>query len=214
MCVCTCVCARVCACVCVHVCVCTCVCVHVCVCVHGSCFLSSDGPQQAYRETIEKKFGKDGSKLISMSIINFNKIVQRLNEDMRVTMQKGSGSGLLKDYSPWLASFQANQYPQQIEVPGTPSPPLILLSVSFSLFFLSPHSVDYSLLTHTSCHLYCHFLSLILCHSQSQSLLQSQSHSLHSHTIIPSFFLFHSLPSFYLLQASTMVTGSQCLNIM
>lgn len=81
-------------------------------------FLSSDDRQQAYRETIENKFGKDGSKLISMSISYFNKIVQNLNVDMREKMQKGSGSGLLKDYSPWLASFQANQYPQQIEVPG------------------------------------------------------------------------------------------------
>ena len=116
--------------------------------------------------------------------------------------------------SPPLIEVPGMPSPPLIEVPGMPSPPLILLSVSFSLFFLSPHSVDYSLLTHTSCHLYCHFLSLILCHSQSQSLLQSQSHSLHSHTIMPSFILFRSLPSFYLLQASIMVTGSQCLNIM
>ena len=90
-----------------------------------------------------------------MSISNFNKIVQGLNGDMLVKMQ--GGRGLLKDYSPWLASFQANQYPQQIEVPGMPSPPLIHLSVSFSLFFLNPQIILYSLTPHvtfivTFCH--------------------------------------------------------------
>ena len=149
-------------------------------------FLLCDALQQAYRATIESKFGKDGAKLISMSITNFNKIVQSLNGDMRDKMQKVSGSGLLKDYSPWLAAFQANQYPQEIEVPGNEkgvhSTPFTLFSVSLSLFIplLSfcplPQPFTHSLYIFIP---YYHSLSL----TQTPSLPHAHSSHLLSHSL-------------------------------
>lgn len=37
---------------------------------------------------------------------------------MRDSLNKHSGSALLKDYSPWLDSFQQDDHPIAIEIPG------------------------------------------------------------------------------------------------
>ena len=44
-----------------------------------------------------------------------------MNEGMKQNLNKTSGSGLLKDYSPWLQAFQTSNYTESIEVPGQPS---------------------------------------------------------------------------------------------
>ena len=44
--------------------------------------------------------------------------VGKLNNEMTGNLQKVVGRGLLKEYSPWLVTFQPSLYPQYIEVPG------------------------------------------------------------------------------------------------
>ena len=63
-------------------------------------------------------FGTKGEKLCSMSIKEFNGNRVKLSELMKVSLGKLQGSGLLKEYSPWLASFHKEDYPKHIEVPG------------------------------------------------------------------------------------------------
>jgi DNA-dependent protein kinase catalytic subunit len=72
----------------------------------------------AYRKKIEDKFGKDGHKLASMKWTDYAGFVGKLNNEMTGNLQKVVGRGLLKEYSPWLVTFQPSLYPQYIEVPG------------------------------------------------------------------------------------------------
>ena len=68
---------------------------------------------------IEKRFGgRDGQKLLQMAPKDFAAATRELNEAMRTKLSKSQGSGLLKDYSPWLHAFQANSYTETLEVPG------------------------------------------------------------------------------------------------
>ena len=68
---------------------------------------------------IEKRFGgRDGQKLLQMTPKDFAAATRELNEGMRTKLSKSQGSGLLKDYSPWLHGFQANSYTETLEVPG------------------------------------------------------------------------------------------------
>ena len=53
-----------------------------------------------------------------MTTKDFAAATKELNESMRQNLNKASGAGLLKEYSPWLQSFQANSYAETIEVPG------------------------------------------------------------------------------------------------
>ena len=68
---------------------------------------------------IEDKFGKDGAKLHKMQAKEFTNLCSSLFEQMRNGLNRTTGSALLKDYSPWLQNFQANQYYEAIEIPGT-----------------------------------------------------------------------------------------------
>lgn len=83
---------------------------HFCQCVHWS-------PKEYIRK-LDEVFGKDGSKLCQMKVNDFASRYVDLFEKMRPTLNKTTGAGLLKDYSPWLTSFQANQYSEYIEIPG------------------------------------------------------------------------------------------------
>jgi len=73
---------------------------------------------QDYSKLIEDKFGKRGSKLPSMSLKDFKYAMDELVSKMRPGLSKTTGQKLLKDYSPWLSSFQAYQHTQAIEIPG------------------------------------------------------------------------------------------------
>lgn len=42
----------------------------------------------------------------------------KLAELMKTSAGKQQGSGLLKEYSPWLANFHKEDFPKHIEVPG------------------------------------------------------------------------------------------------
>ena len=48
----------------------------------------------------------------------FSKHVAGLYDNMKQSLRKQEGQNLLKEYSPWLDSFQASDYTQTIEVPG------------------------------------------------------------------------------------------------
>lgn len=74
---------------------------------------------QDYVKKIEDIFGgRDGSKLQQMKSKDFAVATNKLYENMREKLNKSSGPGLLKDYSPWMHTFQANTYTETIEVPG------------------------------------------------------------------------------------------------
>ena len=49
----------------------------------------------------------------------FTNFYNSLYDLMRPGLNKTTGPGLLKDYSPWLQNFQANEYSEAIEIPGT-----------------------------------------------------------------------------------------------
>lgn len=49
---------------------------------------------------------------------DFSSHVTKLFDQMKPVLTKTTGAGLLKDYSPWLAAFQANHYSEHIEIPG------------------------------------------------------------------------------------------------
>ena len=53
-----------------------------------------------------------------MKMDEYIKNKQKIFETMRPSMSKFQGSGLLKDYSPWLASFLKEDHSKSIEVPG------------------------------------------------------------------------------------------------
>ena len=67
---------------------------------------------------VEEKFGKDGAKLHKMALKDFTSLYTSLFEQMRPGLNRTTGAALMKDYSPWLQSFQANQYSEVIEIPG------------------------------------------------------------------------------------------------
>ena len=67
----------------------------------------------------EEKFGKDGSKLFNMKGKDFIEQFMMIYENMKVGLGKTTGAALLKDYSPWLHDFNANNYSETLEVPGT-----------------------------------------------------------------------------------------------
>ena len=67
---------------------------------------------------LEDMFGRDGSKLAKMKLAELNSHFNPLFDLMRVGLNKSTGRGLLKEYSPWLHNFQANMYPESIEIPG------------------------------------------------------------------------------------------------
>ena len=73
---------------------------------------------QDYVKKLEDIFGRDGSKLAKMKLAELNSHFNPLFESMRVGLNKTTGKGLLKEYSPWLHNFQANVYPESIEIPG------------------------------------------------------------------------------------------------
>jgi hypothetical protein len=49
---------------------------------------------------------------------DFTNFCNSLFDQMRPGLNRTTGPGLLKDYSPWLQNFQANQYSEAIEIPG------------------------------------------------------------------------------------------------
>ena len=61
------------------------------------------------------KFGADGAKLLKMDFKRFQSVMGEFAERTKTT---AAGNRLLKDYSPWLGSFQANLCPEIIEIPG------------------------------------------------------------------------------------------------
>lgn len=76
---------------------------------------------QEHLKRIEKEFGgKDGTKLLKMPHKTFGNVCKEMFDGMRPTLNKSSGPGLLKDYSPWLYTFHTNSYTyaESIEVPG------------------------------------------------------------------------------------------------
>lgn len=85
-------------------------CVVVCLCT------------QEHLKKIEKEFGgRNGVKLVKMAPKNFATACKELFDGMRPTLNKSSGPGLLKEYSPWLHSFHtssSDHYSDTIEVPG------------------------------------------------------------------------------------------------
>lgn len=67
---------------------------------------------------MDEKFGRDGSKLLKMKGKDFNEQFNLLFVPMKAGLDKTTGRGLLKEYSPWLHTFQANAHSESIEVPG------------------------------------------------------------------------------------------------
>ncbi|XP_048576196.1 DNA-dependent protein kinase catalytic subunit isoform X3 [Nematostella vectensis] len=61
----------------------------------------------------ENIFGKDGEKLVNMSLKEFGPETAKLKQQM---VSKPPGN--LKEYSPWLTNFQADSHAQKLEVPG------------------------------------------------------------------------------------------------
>ena len=89
---------------------------YVCMHTHTYTFILIE--MEEYHKKIEDKFGKDGPKLASMKWTDYAGFVGKLNNEMTGNLQKVVGRGLLKEYSPWLVTFQPSLYPQYIEVPG------------------------------------------------------------------------------------------------
>ena len=84
---------------------------------------------------IEMMFGKDGSKLPQMPPKKFAEAFNKLNEAMRTQLARAAGQGLLKEYSPWLSSFQPTNYGDRIEIPGQHGVPEIwILKYIFFIF--------------------------------------------------------------------------------
>ena len=67
---------------------------------------------------MEQKFGKDGSKILNMNLSQFVSNVKELYEPMQTDLKKQGPGHLLKEYSPWLETFQPNNYPETLEIPG------------------------------------------------------------------------------------------------
>jgi hypothetical protein len=64
---------------------------------------------------IVEKLGANGAKLLQMDSKKFQSFIGEFDNKTRT---KVAGNRLLKDYSPWLGSFQANQFTEVIEIPG------------------------------------------------------------------------------------------------
>jgi DNA-dependent protein kinase catalytic subunit len=64
-----------------------------------------------YGKLVENLFGKDGSKLVTLDLPSFNKILTDLNEKMRKNL---SGNQTVKqkltEFSLWLARFEQSDY--------------------------------------------------------------------------------------------------------
>ena len=77
---------------------------------------------QEHLKKIEREFGgRNGAKLVKMAPKNFATACKELFDGMRPTLNKSSGPGLLKEYSPWLHNFHtssSDHYSDTIEVPG------------------------------------------------------------------------------------------------
>ena len=71
---------------------------------------------QDYMKKIEGKFGQDGTDILSKTLNEYTGVVNGLYEEMKQRLK--TGPALLKDYSPWLDAFQANKYPETLEIPG------------------------------------------------------------------------------------------------
>lgn len=67
---------------------------------------------------MEQKFGRDGSKILNMKLAQFTSNVMELYDPMRSDLRKQEGSALLKEYSPWLETFQPSNYREVLEIPG------------------------------------------------------------------------------------------------
>ena len=65
-----------------------------------------------------EKFGKDGTNLNKMDAKQFKAINDEFGDRVKKSLNKTTGHRLMKDYSPWLSSFQANQHSEVIEIPG------------------------------------------------------------------------------------------------
>lgn len=71
---------------------------------------------QNYLKEVEKKFGREGSNLLTMTLNGYSAVVNDLFEKMKKGMSHGPA--LLKDYSPWLDAFQASNHHEALEIPG------------------------------------------------------------------------------------------------
>lgn len=79
------------------------------------------GPQiqifvRRYGAKIRQSCGKGGENIIrhpSKFKDSFKEILQDIESNRR-----GKRSGLLKDYSPWLALFHASNYDENVDIPG------------------------------------------------------------------------------------------------
>ena len=97
---------------------------------------------------IEKGFGgRDGDKLVKMAPKTFAVACKELFDGMKPMLNKSSGPGLLKEYSPWLHNFHASSsdlYTDTIEVPGNQSAALVVQFVYICwptyCYFLTPMS--------------------------------------------------------------------------
>ncbi len=65
-----------------------------------------------------EKFGKNGAKLGKMDAKQFKSIADDFGKRTKASLDRTTGSRLMKDYSPWLSGFQANQHSEVIEIPG------------------------------------------------------------------------------------------------
>ena len=88
------------------------------ICIHMYHYVLSIFVQDNLKK-IEQRFGKEGQKLRQMKPKEFTDACGWLYQDMKTRLDKTSGAALLKDYSPWLNSFQASNYADTIEIPGT-----------------------------------------------------------------------------------------------
>lgn len=75
-------------------------------------------PQQDYFKKVEAVFGKKADKLLKMKLKEYDQQINKLQEGMKPGLKKCEGAALLKDYSPWLQSFQSTNYQFAIEIPG------------------------------------------------------------------------------------------------
>ena len=75
-------------------------------------------PLQDYFKKVEAVFGRNGDKLLKMKLKEYDQQMALLQDGMKTGLKKCEGAGLLKDYSPWLQSFQSTNYQFAIEIPG------------------------------------------------------------------------------------------------
>ncbi|CAB4045005.1 DNA-dependent kinase catalytic subunit-like, partial [Paramuricea clavata] len=66
---------------------------------------------------VVKKCGEDGSKIVGLSSSTFAKSMSDILNKMKASRVVKVG-GNLKDYSPWLSTFQTRSETYQLEIPG------------------------------------------------------------------------------------------------